>query len=44
MANVEDYDEYSVRRCFSVLMELLTILGEYRDNLVLVAVDWIAYM
>ncbi len=41
MANVEDYDEYNVQRCFSVLIELLTILGEYRDNLVLVG-GWVA--
>lgn len=41
MANIEDYDEYSVRKCFSVLIELLTILGEYRDNLVLVG-GWVA--
>ncbi|RJP32848.1 MAG: hypothetical protein C4536_05445 [Actinobacteria bacterium] len=41
MADIEDYDEYSVRRCFSVLIELLTILGEYRDNLVLVG-GWVA--
>jgi hypothetical protein len=41
MANIEDYDEYSVRGCFSVLLELMTILGEYRDNLVLVG-GWVA--
>ncbi|MBC7247558.1 MAG: hypothetical protein H5T73_07250 [Actinobacteria bacterium] len=41
MANIEDYDEYSVKRCFTVLIELLTILGEYRDNLVLVG-GWVA--
>ncbi|NPV58757.1 MAG: hypothetical protein HPY75_03715 [Actinobacteria bacterium] len=41
MANIEDYDEYSVKRCFTVLIELLTILGEYRENLVLVG-GWVA--
>lgn len=41
MANVEDYDEYSAGNCYSVLLELLTILGEYRDNLVLVG-GWVA--
>lgn len=41
MANIEDYDEYSVGNCYSVLLELLTILGEYRDNLVLVG-GWVA--
>jgi len=41
MANIEDYDELSVGNCFSVLLELLTVLGEYRDNLVLVG-GWVA--
>ena len=41
MANIEYYDEYSVKRCFTVLIELLTILGEYRDHLVLVG-GWVA--
>lgn len=41
MANIEDYDEASVRSCFSVLLELMTILGEYRHHLVLVG-GWVA--
>jgi hypothetical protein len=41
MANIEDYDEAIVRSCFSVLLEVVTILGEYRDNLVLVG-GWVA--
>ncbi len=41
MANIAEYDETGVRSCFSVLLELMTILGEYRDNLVLVG-GWVA--
>ena len=41
MANVSDYDSEVVKTCFSVLLELFTILGEYREHLALVG-GWVA--
>lgn len=43
MADVNDYDDAAVGACFSVLLEFFTILGEYRESLVLVG-GWTAAM
>ena len=37
-----DYSKKEVDACLSVLVELMTILGEFRDNIVLVG-GWIPY-
>jgi len=37
-----DYSKKEVDACLSVLIELMTILGEFRDNIVLVG-GWIPY-
>ena len=37
-----DYGKKEVDACLSVLVELMTILGEFRDNIVLVG-GWIPY-
>ena len=37
-----DYSKKEVGACLSVLVELTTILGEFRDNIVLVG-GWIPY-
>ena len=37
-----DYNKKEVNACLSVLVELMTILGEFRDNIVLVG-GWIPY-
>lgn len=36
MVKKSDYGQLEVDACFSVLVETITILGEYRDNLVLI--------
>lgn len=36
MVKQSDYKEREVNICFSVLLELMTILGEFRDNIVIV--------
>jgi hypothetical protein len=36
MVTQSDYKETEVQICFSVLLELMTILGEFRDNIVIV--------
>ncbi len=36
MVTQSDYKESEVQVCFSVLLELMTILGEFRDNIVVV--------
>ncbi len=36
MVKQSDYSQPEVEACFSVLMEVITILGEFRDNIVLV--------
>jgi len=38
----DDYSKKEVDGCLSVLVELMTILGEFRDNMVLVG-GWIPY-
>jgi len=37
-----DYEKNKVEACFSVLLELMTLLGEFRDNIVLIG-GWIPY-
>jgi len=37
-----DYSAQEVNVCLSVMVELLTILGEYRNNMVLVG-EWVPY-
>jgi len=36
MAKKSDYQKEEINACLSVLIELLTILGEFRENIVLV--------
>jgi len=36
MVTKSDYTEQEVQACFSVLLELMTLLGEYREDIVLV--------
>jgi hypothetical protein len=36
MVRKSDYGQPEVQACFSVIVEMITILGEYRDNIVLV--------
>ena len=36
MVKKSDYNEPEVQACFSVIVEVVTILGEYRDNMVLI--------
>jgi hypothetical protein len=36
MVTKSDYKEEEVQICFSVLLELMTILGEFRDNIVII--------
>jgi hypothetical protein len=36
MVKQSDYTEREVQICYSVLLELMTILGEFRDNIVIV--------
>ena len=36
MVTQSDYPEQEVQICFSVLLELMTVLGEFRDNIVVV--------
>ena len=42
MVTKYDYGKSEVNACLSVLVELMTILGEYRDSIVLVG-GWIPY-
>ena len=42
MVTKYDYSKSEVNACLSVLIELMTILGEYRDSIVLVG-GWIPY-
>ncbi len=37
-----DYNPDEVRACYSALIELLTILGEYRDRSVIIG-GWVPY-
>lgn len=36
MVKKSDYGLPEVQACFSVIVEIVTMLGEYRDNIVLV--------
>jgi len=36
MVKQSDYQEPEVRACFSVLLEIMTVLGEFRENIVIV--------
>lgn len=36
MVKRSDYGQPEVRACFSVIVEIITMLGEYRDNIVLI--------
>lgn len=36
MVKQSDYNEPEVQACFSVLLEIMTVLGEFRDNVVIV--------
>jgi hypothetical protein len=36
MVKKSDYGQPEVQACFSVMVEIITILGEYRDNIVLI--------
>ncbi|MDP2719748.1 MAG: hypothetical protein Q8P44_07970 [Dehalococcoidia bacterium] len=36
MVKKSDYNQPEVQACFSVMVEIVTILGEYRDDIVLV--------
>jgi len=36
MVKKSDYNQPEVQACFSVIVEVITILGEYRDNIVLI--------
>ena len=36
MVTKSDYTEQEVQSCYSVLIELMTILGEFRRNIVVV--------
>ena len=36
MVRQGDYREAEVQACFSVLLELMTVLGEFRENVVIV--------
>lgn len=40
MADINDYGEEQVQRCLSVLIELMTILEEYRDYIIVVG-GWV---
>ena len=40
MVTKHDYGKIEVEACLSVLVELLTVLGEYRDHIVLTG-GWI---
>jgi hypothetical protein len=42
MGSKDDYAKQEVDICFSVLIELMTILGEFRENIVLTG-GWIPY-
>jgi hypothetical protein len=42
MVNKHDYGKDEVAACLSVLVELMTVLGEFRDNIVLIG-GWIPY-
>jgi hypothetical protein len=42
MGSKDDYAKQEVGVCFSVLIELMTILGEFRENIVLTG-GWIPY-
>jgi hypothetical protein len=37
-----DYGDPAVQACLSVMVELMTVLGEFRDGIVLVG-DWVPY-
>ncbi len=43
MATVKDYNEISVRAARSVLLEIVRVLGEYRDRIVLIG-GWVPQM
>ncbi len=36
MVRQSDYREAEVQACFSVLLEIMTVLGEFRENVVIV--------
>ncbi len=36
MVSIKDYKQKEVEICNSVLLELMTILGEFRENIVLI--------
>jgi len=36
MVKQSDYREPEVRACLSVLLEIMTILGEFRENIIIV--------
>ncbi len=36
MVKQSDYNESEIQACFSVLLEIMTVLGEFRDNIVIV--------
>lgn len=42
MVTKVDYQEDEVNACFSVMIELMTILGEYRDHIAIVG-GWVPY-
>ncbi len=42
MVTKHDYGKYEVEACLSVLVELMTVLGEFRDHIVLVG-GWVPY-
>ncbi len=42
MVNQSNYPKYEVEACLSVMVELMTLLGEYRDYFVLVG-GWVPY-
>ncbi len=42
MVTKQEYNQNEVNLCLSVLVELITILGEYRDNITLIG-GWIPY-
>jgi len=42
MVTREDYTQEAVQHCLSVMVEIMTVLGEYRDHIVLVG-GWVPY-
>ena len=42
MVTIKDYPKTEVEACLSVLVELMTVLGEYRESIALVG-GWIPY-